>query len=143
MFDYQALKNALDEINDIVCNAHQAKYFGDVQIAEIQALLNEVLDIAICKNGIDAGDTVYVIVKHKISDYKKGTSYTQKEIAECRVEKVVKKNRITKYRLMGHYKNGDYYFSTITEKAIGKSLFTDKKSAEQALLLSIQPEVIE
>ena len=134
MNDYQALKKALDEINDIVCAAYQQKYFGDLQIAEIQSLLNEILVITHCN--INAGNTVYVITKHKVSG--------RKEIIECFVEKVVVlKNGITKYRLRGHYENGDYYFSTITEKAIGKSLFTDKKSAEQALLIAIQPEVIE
>lgn len=130
---FQKIKNDCDEINEIICVAYQEKYFGDVQIAEIQALMNEIIDIVHCKNNIDAGNTVYVIVKHKISDYKNGKSYTQKEIVECHVEKVViKKDGMIKYRLIGRYENGEYYFSTITEKAIGETLFPDKEAVEQA-----------
>ena len=45
MIDYKKLKQALDEINKIACSAYNAKYFGDLQISDVQSLLNEVLDI--------------------------------------------------------------------------------------------------
>lgn len=48
MIDYSQLREALNEINDIVCNAFKAKYFGDLQISEIQALLNDIIDITGC-----------------------------------------------------------------------------------------------
>ena len=46
MIDYKKLRQALDEINKIACNAYKAKYFGDLQISDVQSLLCEVLDIA-------------------------------------------------------------------------------------------------
>ena len=45
MIDYQKLKQALDDINGIVCKAYKVGYFGDLQISDVQSLLCEVLDI--------------------------------------------------------------------------------------------------
>lgn len=40
---FQKIQNDCDEINEIICAAYIARYFGDMQISEIQALLTEIL----------------------------------------------------------------------------------------------------
>lgn len=40
---FQKVQNDCDEINEIICAAYIARYFGDMQISEIQALLTEIL----------------------------------------------------------------------------------------------------
>lgn len=40
---FQKVQNDCDEINGIICAAYIARYFGDMQISEIQALLTEIL----------------------------------------------------------------------------------------------------
>ena len=82
---------------------------------------------------IQAGMTVYVVTRHIIHDRTTGTSHSFKDIAKCTVEKVVKKSNIIKYRVTGHFMDGEFYSSTITEKGIGKMLFIDEDDAKKVL----------
>ena len=43
---FQKIQNDCDEINEIICAAYIARYFGDLQISEIQVLLSEILSTA-------------------------------------------------------------------------------------------------
>lgn len=87
----------------------------------------------ICPEQIQAGMTVYVVTRHIIHDRTTGTSHSFKDIAKCTVEKVVKKSDIIKYRVNGHFTDGEFYSSTITEKGIGKMLFIDEDDAKKVL----------
>ncbi len=78
------------------------------------------------KADIQAGQYVYVIVKDRWTKVS--------EILKCYVlKKIIKPNQIPKYRICSHYANGDYYESTITEKAIGITMFTGSEEAKETL----------
>lgn len=88
------------------------------------------------KREIQSGQKVYVITKKNFRTYEEMMKNSSKsyEMIECYVFKTINRsNDIPKYRVSGYYANGNYYKSTITENAIGITLFINKNEAEEAL----------
>ena len=130
------IKEILEKRSDELYSRHETGSteeiaFEDGRLSMLDSLIYEISDIlentVVPKNEIQAGQYVYVITGKKA-----GKSY---EMLRCYVlKKIVKSNsNMPKYRISGHYADGEYYESTITEKAVGVTMFTDKEEAEQAL----------